>query len=81
MDASIHAFPTHGLNVPLNDPGDPRHLGMTLRDYFAAAALQGMCADHIAMGKIADQTRQSLDAMLARTAYHYADAMLKARSA
>ena len=57
------AFPTpaHNLN---ND-------GMTLRDYFAAKALQGMVADpdHVGMAKIAEW------------AYLQADAMLKARAA
>ncbi len=47
--------------------------GMTLRDYFAAAAMQGFCADH---------TRDQVDNMrtLAGYAYEMADAMLKART-
>ena len=44
--------------------------GMTLRDYFAAKAMQGLCAGN------------STDAQLiARDAYVMADAMLKAREA
>lgn len=54
--------------------------GMTLRDYFAARAMQAMWSDSINMGKAAAQTRQKLDEMIARTAYLQADAMLKARS-
>ena len=44
--------------------------GMSLRDYFAAAALQGMLAGH-ASG--------SHDSEYALEAYQYADEMLKAR--
>lgn len=44
--------------------------GMTLRDYFAAAALQGMCANGGAPALV-----RAIDA------YDYADAMLEARSA
>ncbi len=46
--------------------------GMTLRDYFAAKALQGMTTD----GWQADER-----AGMAREAYKLADAMLAARSA
>lgn len=47
-----------------------RSMGMSLRDYFAAAALTGMCADgHRTMKTVADD------------AYRFADAMLKAREA
>ncbi len=46
--------------------------GMTLRDYFAAKALQGILTDaEIAMG-ISE---------IAKLAYKYADAMMAARSA
>jgi hypothetical protein len=46
--------------------------GMTLRDYFAAAALQGMLSDACIAGS---------DLQLAENAYSYANAMLKAREA
>jgi len=46
--------------------------GMDLRDYFAAAALQGLVADH---------TRDNYPEELAAYAYRLADAMLKAREA
>jgi hypothetical protein len=49
------------------------HPGMSLRDYFAAMAMQGMCAD----GK----TNAHLDSTIAVGAYSLADAMLVARSA
>lgn len=60
------AFPT-----PRYERGDMYSLGMTLRDYFAAKAMQGMLA---CPGLI----RVDDDAALA---YKMADAMLKAREA
>ena len=56
----VFAFPT---------PVDYYHrqFGMTLRDYFAAKALQGMSAD------ISDEVRA------ARWCYEMADAMIQAR--
>jgi hypothetical protein len=60
------AFPT-----PRYERGDMYSLGMTLRDYFAAKAMQGMLA---CPGSI----RVDDDANLA---YKMADAMLKARDA
>lgn len=59
------AFPNKG-SCAKNDPTE----GMTLRDYFAAAALQGMCADK--------ELRQHEDECAER-AYHMADALLAAR--
>lgn len=53
------AFPTHGLP------------GMTLRDYFAAKAMQGMMHD----------VTQPVGEVIADWAYEVADAMLKAREA
>lgn len=46
--------------------------GMTLRDYFAAKFMQGVCAN---------PDKLYSDEHLAREAYEMADAMLKARSA
>jgi hypothetical protein len=61
------AFPT-GTGIT------PYKSGMTLRDYFAAKAMQGMMADGQAFRLVAEST-------LANTAYEIADAMLKAREA
>ena len=47
--------------------------GMTLRDYFAAKALQGLIGTGTERGMIYDR--------VAEVAYMYADAMLKAREA
>ena len=46
--------------------------GMTLRDYFAAAALRGLMAAHTSGGCLVDD-------LYAKYAYDLADAMLKAR--
>ncbi len=48
--------------------------GMTLRDYFAAAALQGFMAAHTSGGCLVDD-------LYAKYAYDLADAMIKAREA
>lgn len=57
--------------------------GMSLRDYFAAAALQGMaaCQDFVNETVIKErcQSREETCAALARWAYKHADAMLAAR--
>jgi hypothetical protein len=62
-DINTPAFPTPAHNLA-ND-------GMTLRDYFAAKAMQGICAS----GPTIDNGRIALEA------YQLADAMLKAREA
>ena len=47
--------------------------GMTLRDYFAAKALQGICASENHLDRIGSFANAAV------TAYELADAMLKAR--
>jgi len=56
------AFPTG------DQRGHEPETGMTLRDYFAAKAMQALLPDY-----------QSTASFIAQQAYHYADAMLKAR--
>jgi type IV secretory pathway TraG/TraD family ATPase VirD4 len=51
----------------------PDQSGMTLRDYFAAKAMQGMFASQ---GNMLVVTKE----YLAKTSYEYADAMMKART-
>lgn len=54
-------------------PHQSTHVGMRLRDYFAAKALQGM---------LAGNDRDWLDfeySHIANSSYHLADAMMKAR--
>ena len=60
------------MNIPLAFPAqfwDERATGMTLRDYFAAKAMQGILFE----GLLPEET--------AKNAYEMADAMLKAREA
>ena len=69
-DTNTPAFPQHTLE-PNPQGGEPRIIwqeGMTLRDYFAAKAMQGICA----------RVQWSYEAT-ADTAYAMADAMIKAR--
>ena len=55
-----------------------QHEGMTLRDYFAAKAMQGMIAYHGDKMHIVDSDGRT---SLHFAAYDHADAMLKAREA
>jgi hypothetical protein len=89
------AFPTPGLNY--RNPVDDQGSAMTLRDYFAAKALQGMLSSEAYMreidaaaenfrdddGKPADalQKKKAQIKVVTRTAYDLADGMLKARQA
>ena len=57
------AFPT---------PNDPMYLGMSLRDYFAALAMQGLLST-------GDEDTTTIG--VAHAAYAIADAMLKERNA
>jgi hypothetical protein len=54
--------------------GEVAHEGMTLRDYFAAKAMQGFVSDP-------DWRVDMMPNETARAAYTQADAMLKAREA
>ena len=56
-------------------PTGTGYQGMTLRDYFAAKALQGLLADPNAF----EDTGLGIENEYAEQAYVYADAMLKAR--
>ena len=72
------AFPRvgEGFNNPLYDTPD-----MTLRDYFAAAAMQGMCASGQYWADQARSASASTEEAYAHWAYEAADHMLKARAA
>jgi len=63
------AFPTYQ---------DSLYLGMSLRDYFAAKAMQGFHANTNS-DQLPTETYQEYVDDLARCAYKQADAMLKAR--
>ena len=70
------------MSEPINDggpvfptPAGVQHNdGMTLRDYFAAAALQGIISDTSVPASIKKD-----GALLSRSAFQIADAMLKAK--
>lgn len=66
-DQSEPAFPVPGSEYG----GTGTFFGMTLRDYFAAKAMQGICAHPETWGR---QTSE-----IAQSAYELADAMLAAR--
>ena len=66
---NIHAFPCDGPNYP-----EVTEKGMTLRDYFAAKALEGICVN-------AGRNSYSFNEpqKIADKAYELADLMLKER--
>jgi hypothetical protein len=65
IDEGGSAFPSELFEQP----------GMTLRDYFAAAALQGLLAKY---GNT-EEERSDDTIVQASTCYEYADAMIEAR--
>ena len=72
------AFPVHpDMAAQLGCVPSSSDAGMTLRDYFAAKAMQGGIdlVPHMATPKV-DKTMPQI---IAEMAYEYADAMLKAR--
>ena len=72
------------MSEPINDGGPAfptpagiqHNDGMTLRDYFAAAALQGIISD----ASVPASSKKDGE-LVSRSAYHFADSMLKARGA
>ena len=68
-DKATPAFPVSALVYNYDDkaPDTILHDGMTLRDYFAAQAMQTLVSKHSHEGDVS------------RNAYKIADAMLKAR--
>ena len=70
------AFPLHSETRPAIDT---EWCGMTLRDYFAAKAMQGFVMDD-ALHKEASTAKEWLKS-IADASYEMADAMLKAREA
>lgn len=71
MNTGGPAFPTFGWDE--KDRAYKMH-GMTLRDYFAAKAMQGLLSDSPSSSDVADAVNT-----LAHFSYTIADAMLKAR--
>jgi hypothetical protein len=69
------AFPDPGRAQSAKQREVLTDTGMTLRDYFAAAALQGFIACHSGMDVCTPDPQQA-----AGRAYEYADAMLAERA-
>lgn len=77
------------MSKPKNEPAFPvescadhEFTGMTLRDYFAAKAMQGQMQREKDFGKtVREQGFAKYAAHIAETSYQLADAMLAARSA
>jgi hypothetical protein len=65
-----HGAQTLGLHVT----------GMTLRDYFAAKAMQAIIAGNITGQKIEDRSWLEADQWAPHISYEIADAMLRARN-
>jgi hypothetical protein len=75
---NIPAFPTEQYNPSIMQM--ERKGGMTLRDYFAAKALQGLLANPKLQKEILAQGG-CMSGWIEDSAYGFADAMLKAREA
>lgn len=73
-DTGGPAFPTNENNFRRDYSG----AGMTIRDYFAAAALQGLLADPITRADDGEKIEDFRNE-IAEVCYEYADAMLEAR--
>lgn len=72
-----NAFP-----IALKDNSNPFRSdasGMSLRDYFAAKAMQGFIANSLTMQVISDNFPNEGDEYIAEQSYGIADAMLKQR--
>ena len=70
---------TSGPAFPYGDPTNGGDNGMTLRDYFAAKAMQGFVMDDVLCKEAA--TEPEWYENIAEASYKMADAMLKARQA
>lgn len=66
------AFPRHAVFTQTHGLASIDQEGMTLRDYFASKAMQGLLAGSL---------KSSDTSLIARDCYAMADAMLKAREA
>jgi len=64
-----------GQAFPHGDPTNGGDIGMTLRDYFAAKAMAGFCAD----SSVEWKHGREIETTLAKLAYDVADAMIQVR--
>jgi len=77
IDKTGSAFPCTGEIIAFQD-GEPQ-FGMTLRDYFAAAALTGLIGDLMKSAASNKQNAHETKVYLAQGCYAVADAMIEAR--
>jgi hypothetical protein len=70
MKKEENAFPALHLDA---------HQGMTLRDYFAAKAMQGFISNALIMQAISEEFPDTGHDYLSNQSYEIADAMLKQR--
>lgn len=73
IDTNGSAFPSHG------SMGERVESGMTLRDYFAAKAMQGMISSGTGYSIYKEKEVITGPRAMAPKAYEYADAMLAER--
>jgi len=76
--SDIPAFPTQFFNA--DKQAWIFDKGMTLRDYFAAKAMQAILADQYATGLYVGDLDNDSEIVAANSAYIMADAMMKARA-
>lgn len=72
------AFPLNELNQVTGDIC-AQHFGMTLRDYFAAKAMQAFAQGITGLGTVDRQQQDEALNLLAKFAWQTADAMLRVR--
>ena len=81
MSNAYTGGPAFPLSEDLLRHPDPRHvMGMTLRDYFAAKAMQGMLANGDWVTNMTNATGKEADEVVGIAAYEVADAMLRERA-
>ena len=76
------AFPVSTSNEKYGHQDGPntwQFQGMTLRDYFAAKAMQGMLADSQTRESCPEDQEEKWMRSFARACYYFADAMIAAR--
>ena len=80
MNKYIPAFPRPYSQDPINEADYWEQDGMTLRDYFAARAMQAYLNDN-SLEELYVTLNKNVKQELAKNAYAMADAMMKAREA
>lgn len=65
MNQNIHAFP-FTADIDENKPNQLLNTGMTLRDYFAAAALTGLISKGMSMNSAVQYAYDAADLMMVK---------------